>query len=189
MNAFVYLLLKIINGAEWNPEFNVSNKYKNWIAVLDPRTCYECRSRHGKVWLLSETTDKKPSLHPFCRCSILVMKTVKSGTATFNGTNGADYTLKNESELPDYYLTGNEAKAKGWIPEEANLATVCPDKMISGGIFKNRNGHLPESDGRIWYEADINYKSGYRNTQRVVYSNDGLIFVTYDHYQTFFEIV
>ena len=29
----------------------------------------------------------------------------------------------------------------------------------------------------------------YRNNQRVVYSNDGLIFVTYDHYKTFFEIV
>jgi hypothetical protein len=41
---------------------------------------------------------------------------------------------------------------------------------------------------RIWYEADINYTSGYRGTERILYSNDGLIFVTYDHYQTFYEI-
>ena len=44
-------------------------------------------------------------------------------------------------------------------------------------------------EGRIWYEADINYKRGYRNTQRLLFSNDGLIFVTYDHYETFAEII
>jgi hypothetical protein len=42
--------------------------------------------------------------------------------------------------------------------------------------------------GRIWYEADINYDDGYRNHQRILYSNDGLIFVSYDHYQTYYEI-
>lgn len=41
---------------------------------------------------------------------------------------------------------------------------------------------------RIWYEADINYTGGFRNGHRIVYSNDGLIFVTYDHYNTFYEI-
>ena len=43
--------------------------------------------------------------------------------------------------------------------------------------------------GRTWYGEDINYKTGKRNDQRVVWSNDGLIFVTYDHYETFYEIV
>ena len=41
----------------------------------------------------------------------------------------------------------------------------------------------------IWYEADINYSDGYRALHRILYSNDGLIFVTYDHYKTFVEIV
>ena len=40
----------------------------------------------------------------------------------------------------------------------------------------------------ISYEADINYEFGYRGTQRILFSNDGLIFVTYDHYDTFVEI-
>ncbi len=44
-------------------------------------------------------------------------------------------------------------------------------------------------NGRTWYEADINYSNGKRNKQRILYSNDGLIFVTYDHYETFIEIV
>ena len=55
-------------------------------------------------------------------------------------------------------------------------------------IYQNSNGHLPDSPDRIWYEADINYYSGKRNKHRILYSNDGLMFVTYDHYRTFYEI-
>ena len=47
---------------------------------------------------------------------------------------------------------------------------------------------IPDKKGRIWYEADVDYESGHRNTKRIVFSNDGLIFITYDHYQTFIEI-
>jgi len=48
--------------------------------------------------------------------------------------------------------------------------------------------YLIHTAGRIWYEADLNYIHGKRNGQRIVFSNDGLIFVTYDHYKTFYEI-
>ena len=61
--------------------------------------------------------------------------------------------------------------------------------MITGGIYKNINRHLPQIEGRVWYEADINYVDGIRNSGRVVWSDDGLIFVTYDHYKTFYEII
>ena len=60
--------------------------------------------------------------------------------------------------------------------------------MIGGDVYKNREGKLPHANGRIWYEADINYTSGHRGTERILYSNDGLVFVTYDHYRTFYEI-
>ena len=60
--------------------------------------------------------------------------------------------------------------------------------MITKGIYKNKNGHLPSASGRIWYEADINYNGGYRGDERIVFSNDGLVFVTYNHYLTFEEI-
>ena len=55
--------------------------------------------------------------------------------------------------------------------------------------YKNKNGHLPTASGREWIEADLNYKFGFRNDQRILFSNDGLIFVTYDHYKTFCEII
>lgn len=65
---------------------------------------------------------------------------------------------------------------------------VEPGKSIGGDVCRNRNGHLPNLPGRIWYEADINYTSGYRNDYRIIYSNDGLMFATYDHYVTFVQI-
>ena len=47
--------------------------------------------------------------------------------------------------------------------------------MIFGGIYQNKNRHLPAVPNRIWYEADINYEFGYRGTERILFSNDGLI--------------
>lgn len=60
--------------------------------------------------------------------------------------------------------------------------------MIFGGIYQNKNEHLPSAPGRVWYEADVNYTWGWRGLARILFSNDGLIFVTYDHYLTFYEI-
>ena len=62
--------------------------------------------------------------------------------------------------------------------------------MISDeiAVTNNDEGRLPQASGRIWYEADINYTSGYRGLDRIYYSNDGLIFVSYDHGYTFYEI-
>ncbi|MBQ8451208.1 MAG: hypothetical protein IJ538_00285 [Clostridia bacterium] len=61
--------------------------------------------------------------------------------------------------------------------------------MIGGNIFKNRNNKLPNKYGRVWYECDIDYQGGYRNNSRIIYSNDGLIFMTDSHYNNFVEIV
>ena len=68
------------------------------------------------------------------------------------------------------------------------LEKYAPGMMVYGGIYENENNHLPSAPGRVWYEADINYYEGQRNRHRIVWSNDGLIFVTYDHYHTFYEI-
>lgn len=61
--------------------------------------------------------------------------------------------------------------------------------MLGGTEYANYNFKLPSAPGRVWYEADINYNgTRKRNRQRIVYSSDGLMFVTYDHYHTFYEI-
>ena len=59
--------------------------------------------------------------------------------------------------LPNHYLTQAEAKKAGWDKLLGNLAEVLPGRVIGGDVFENRKHKLPESPGRIWYEADFDY--------------------------------
>lgn len=96
--------------------------------------------------------------------------------------------VKNNGKLPDNYITKDEAKKLGWNPKAGNLDIVAPGKAIGGDVYKNRNKALPVANGRIYYEADLNYNGGFRGQDRLIYSNDGLFFTTSDHYQTFTQI-
>ena len=96
--------------------------------------------------------------------------------------------IETYGELPDNYLTKDEAYALGWNSKEGNLWEVADGMSIGGDIFGNREGLLPESDSRIYYECDIDYEGGYRNGKRIVFSNDGLIYYTEDHYESFEEL-
>lgn len=91
-------------------------------------------------------------------------------------------------KLPDYFITKSEARALGWVAQAGNLHEVAPGASIGGDGFQNREKLLPAAKGRKWYEADINYKGGTRGAERIVYSNDGLIYMTRDHYKTFLRI-
>lgn len=169
------------------PTFESQN-FNNWIAELDLRTCTKCRERHGKIFSINEIPDTEPPLHQNCRCEIKKMEAIVVGEATKDGNNGADWWLKNYGVLPDYYVTDEEAKKQGW-KQGKSPAKYLPDTMITMGEYLNEDNHLPDAPGRIWYEADINYYEGRRNRHRILWSNDGLIFVTYDHYETFYEVV
>ena len=95
--------------------------------------------------------------------------------------------LKEHGELPDYYITKSEAKSMGWVPSKGNLCEVAPGRAIGGDIWTNRQKSLPTKSGRKYFEADLNYNCGNRNADRVVFSNDGLVFVTFNHYRSFEE--
>ena len=103
------------------------------------------------------------------------------------------YTSKEEvaayiylyDHLPDNYITKKEAKELGWVSSEGNLGEVAPGKSIGGDYFGNYEGLLPEDDDRDYYECDIDSDGGYRGAKRIVYSNDGLIYYTGDHYESF----
>lgn len=92
------------------------------------------------------------------------------------------------NELPDNYLTKDEAYDLGWEPQKGNLHDVAPGMSIGGDYFGNFESLLPEAEGRNYYEADINYDGGHRGAERLVFSNDGLYFYTADHYETFEEL-
>lgn len=169
-------------------ETTESKKWKMWKAILDIKTCYDCREKHGKIYEIKEKVIPPPPLHWSCRCQIVKLRAILAGNATTLGTKGADWWIKYYGKLPDYYVTKSEAEKAGWKRKKANLGQIASGTMIGGNVYQNKNGHLPSAPDRIWYEADLNYSTGYRGNDRIVYSNDGLIFVTYDHYKTFMEI-
>lgn len=87
--------------------------------------------------------------------------------------------------LPPNYLTKDEAKDMGWVSSEGNLWEIGYGFCIGGDTFGNREGLLPNAKDRKWYECDVNYEGGFRGSERLVFSTDGLIYYTFDHYETF----
>ena len=92
------------------------------------------------------------------------------------------------NELPENYLTKEEARDLGWDAKEGNLWEVAPGASIGGDYFGNFEELLPEDPGRDYHEADVEYDGGHRNAKRLIYSNDGLYFYTEDHYESFEEL-
>ncbi len=87
-------------------------------------------------------------------------------------------------KLPPNYITKAEAEDLGW--EGGSVEKYAPGKCIGGSKFGNYEGLLPEADGRQYYECDIDTLGGSsRGAKRIVYSNDGLIYYTDDHYGSF----
>ena len=110
-------------------------------------------------------------------------------------TEDGEYTSKEEvaeyihlfGHLPSNFLTKKEAKALGWEGGDS-LGKLAPGKSIGGDRFGNYEGQLPDEKGRKYTECDIDYKGKKRNAKRIVFSNDGLIFYTDDHYKTFEQL-
>ena len=86
--------------------------------------------------------------------------------------------------LPDNFITKDEARSLGW--EGGGLEDVAPGKCIGGDRFGNYEGLLPKADGRKYTECDIDtLGQDSRGPKRIVFSNDGLIYYTEDHYESF----
>lgn len=93
-------------------------------------------------------------------------------------------SLRRSKRLPARYLTKEDARRLGWEPG-TDLCTVARGRAIGGNRFGNRERRLPEKRDRKWYEADIDFYCGSRGPKRLVWSNDGLLYLTVDHYQSF----
>ena len=86
--------------------------------------------------------------------------------------------------LPGNFVTKNEARKKGW--SSGSLEPYFPGCSIGGDVFQNREGLLPKAKGRTYYECDIGTTGkNSRGSKRIVFSNDGLIYYTDDHYESF----
>lgn len=86
--------------------------------------------------------------------------------------------------LPSNFITKNEARELGW--DGGSVEDYAPGYAIGGDKFGNREGLLPKAEGRQYYECDIDTDGAdSRGAKRIVYSNDGLIYYTEDHYESF----
>ena len=103
---------------------------------------------------------------------------------------GYDYSTPNEvalylhafEELPPNYITKNDARDLGWDSSKGNLWDVAYGYSIGGDRFGNREGLLPKGS---WYECDVNYAGGYRGAERLLFSEDGMICYSGDHYNSY----
>ena len=108
---------------------------------------------------------------------------------------GGCYTAKEDvalyihtyGRLPDNFITKAEAKKLGW--PGGSLEPYAPGMCIGGDRFGNYEGLLPQDGGRTYMECDIDtLGSESRGAKRIVFSNDGLIFYTEDHYESFTQL-
>ena len=120
-------------------------------------------------------TEAQPQAPPETVLSIVVGEsyTTKEDVALYIHTYGC---------LPDNFITKNEARKLGW--EGGSLEPYAPGKCIGGDRFGNYEGLLPED--RDYTECDIDTLGAKsRGAKRIVFSDDGLIYYTEDHYESF----
>lgn len=91
------------------------------------------------------------------------------------------------NKLPSNFITKKQAEQLGW-KDKGTLDKVAPGKSIGGDRFGNYEKAVPDKQGRSWKEADIGYVKGNRGAKRIVFSNDGLVYYTDDHYKTFKQL-
>lgn len=85
-------------------------------------------------------------------------------------------------ELPQNFITKKAAKKLGW--QGGSLEDYAPGKCIGGDYFGNYEGLLPED--KEYHECDIDtLGKSKRGAKRIIYSDDGYIYYTDDHYKSF----
>lgn len=160
-----------------------NRKIATWIILL------------GMILLMTGCAPLDPDVN--AGASSPVMEAVPDDNAASGESlavdQGGHYTSREEvglylhlfGELPGNFITKKEAADRGWAASQGNLWEVADGMSIGGDRFGNREGRLPNKAGRQYYECDINYQGGHRGAERIVYSDDGLVYYTPDHYDSF----
>ena len=120
-------------------------------------------------------------------------QTTQEGTGNHSLKEDGSYTSKEDvalylwvyGRLPDNFMTKKEAQALGW--SGGSLEPYAPGCCIGGDSFGNYEGLLPK--GTKYTECDIDTRGAKsRGAKRIVFSGDGYIYYTEDHYESFTEI-
>ena len=109
------------------------------------------------------------------------------GLSDVDGFVATVEALRATRHLPPRYVTKHRAERLGWRPGR-DLCRMAPGDEIGGDRFMDRAHQLPAAAGRHWREADLDEHCGRRGAHRLIWSDDGLLFVTVDHYRTFVSV-
>lgn len=103
---------------------------------------------------------------------------------TYSSRDDVALYIHTYEHLPGNFITKKEARELGW--SGGSVEDYAPGKSIGGDHFGNYEGLLPEKSGRSYTECDIDtLGSSGRGAKRIIFSNDGLIYYTDDHYASF----
>ncbi len=171
--SLIPLLLLIILSAVF---FSRAGRILNPEATPSPTQAVEAATTSTTAPTAKVAATSRPTAQP------VAVVSAPKGTV-----NAVAAYLRAHGELPDYYLTKAEARALGW--SGGSVERYAPGHMIGGDRFGNNEGLLPDRNGRRWTECDIDtLGKDSRGAKRIVFSNDGLIYYTDDHYESFTQL-
>lgn len=101
-------------------------------------------------------------------------------------------SLRVTGKLPANCVTKEQAAAAGWEPGKA-LGNYVSGGQLGGDVFRDPAAiGLPTAAGRTCYEADLGLSNAMRRAKqpgtRLLYSNDGLAYVTPDHHERLYQL-
>ncbi len=131
-----------------------------------------------------ETSSEETSSEVTSAEAEVIQEEVLDPEGSYTSCEDVALYLETYGELPKNFMTKNEARELGW--EGGSLEPYAPGMCIGGDKFGNYEGLLPKEKGRTYRECDIDTLGAKsRGAKRIVFSNDGLIYYTDDHYESF----
>lgn len=110
---------------------------------------------------------------------------------TIQNANPLGDSLRKTRRLSNNFVPKSVAIKNGWKPGKV-IGIYIPGGQISGDVFDNIPPLLPMKHGRVWYEADVCFLGTMSRAKqpgtRLLYSSDGLLYITKDHYNTLHKI-
>ena len=180
--AFIAMLFLPV-GCNGSNNAYTTESTTDFIAIIDetalPTTVSTTESTTASTTELSETetsteeiTTEEPS------------EAVIDEDGVYSSKEDVALYLYTYNKLPNNYITKKEAKSLGWTG--GGLDDYAYGCCLGGDYFGNKEGVLPSKNGRKYFECDIDtLHKKKRGRKRIIYSNDGLIYYTEDHYESF----
>ena len=185
----ILLSLAVIMGLSGCASNDVIDTLETLEAVTSILTSEEAPAASSEEVLVEDVTDPEPDESSVDEPS--ADEGAFSESEYYLDEEGWYYSAEEVSEylytygyLPGNFITKADARALGW--EGGSVERYAPGCAIGGDVFGNKEGLLPKEKGRTYYECDIDTNGqSSRGAKRLVFSDDGLIYYTEDHYESF----